>query len=138
MIRIIALTRLVLCFASSPLLAQPSTGDPLSRDAILDVMRRACDYQLDQQAKTKFDNGWIRGAFYTGVMAAHRATGDAKYLDAATTWSEAAHYTPTTRKKRADDQCCGQTYLELYLLKHDPQMLAPIKESIDKMLGEGK
>src|SRR5206468_5963965 len=94
-------TLLLFVFTSSSILAQsqsPSPGDPLSRDAILDVMRRACDYQLDQQAKTKPDNGWIRGAFYTGVMAAHRATGDAKYLDAAMKWSDAAHFAPVTRK----------------------------------------
>jgi rhamnogalacturonyl hydrolase YesR len=111
-------------------------SDPLSREAILEVMRRSCDYQLDQQAKGKFDNGWIRGAFYTGVMAAYRATGDQKYLDAATHWSEQANWSPVTRKKRADDQCCGQTYLELYLLNRDPARITPTRESFDKMMDQ--
>jgi rhamnogalacturonyl hydrolase YesR len=34
----------------------------------------------------------------------------------------------------ADDQSVGQTYLELYLLKKDPAMIAPTKQELDAIL----
>ena len=59
-------------------------ADASSSESIIAVMRKACDYQLDLQAKNeatnKSDNNfeWVRGAFYTGVMALYEATGDPK------------------------------------------------------------
>jgi rhamnogalacturonyl hydrolase YesR len=36
----------------------------------------------------------------------------------------------------ADDQSVGQTYLELYLLKKDPEMIAPTRGELDALLPE--
>src|SRR5688500_18940957 len=67
-------------------------SDLLSSASIVEAMRRACDYQLRLQADEKVTSGlpekndWIRGAFYTGVMATYDATKDPKYLEAARKW----------------------------------------------------
>ena len=63
--------------------------DLYSRDFILDLMRKTCDYQLDLQAKKlgtrkeDLNYEWVLGSFYTGVMALYRASGDEKYLEQA-------------------------------------------------------
>lgn len=108
-------------------------------------MRRACDYQLDLQksgAMTSTDDinyEWIRGAFYTGELAAWRATGDSKYLDAALEWGNSKNYAPNPPDTRhADWQCCGQAYLELYLLKKEPRMLEGIKANVDAQMAAPK
>jgi rhamnogalacturonyl hydrolase YesR len=123
-----------LCLGALAGLARADDAIPVHE--ITATMRKACDYQLEQQAKGKADNGWIRGAFYTGVMAAYRATQDEHYLDAAMKWAaEQGDFTPQGKDLRfADNQCCGQTYLELYLLKRDPKMIEPTRRIVDEMI----
>src|SRR5688500_1410153 len=119
--------------------AAQAKGDPLAADTIVDVMKRAADYQLEAQAKTKHNHGWIRAAFYTGVMALHETTQDPKYLDAAMKWSTEAQWGPQPRKKtwrHADDHAAGQTYTELYFIRKDPAMIAPLRGVFDKLMAE--
>lgn len=122
-------------------LSAAETSATLAPSAIKDVMRRAADYQLQLQADDKATSitdhnyEWVLGAFYTGVMALYEATGDEKYLNAALNYGKAKDWQldkPETR--HADWQCIGQTYMELYLLKKDPQMMAGIKKNIDAQM----
>ncbi len=119
--------------------------DSFSPDGIRDVMRKACDYQLDLQArnaatlKSDINHEWVKGSFYTGVMALFEATGDSKYLDSALQYGEGKKWEldiPDTRN--ADWQCIGQVYLELYLMKKDPGMLAGIKRNMDAQMAAPK
>ncbi|HEV2292862.1 MAG TPA: glycoside hydrolase family 88 protein [Tepidisphaeraceae bacterium] len=107
-------------------------------DQVIDVMRRAADYQLAEQAKTKPTTGWIRAAFYTGVMALYRTTHDEKYLDAAIAWSERGDWAPANEHhwRHADDVACGRTYLEIYAIKQDEKMLAPMRQRYDRLMND--
>jgi len=53
-------------------------------------------------------------------------------------WSEGREWKLGERPRHADDQSPGQTYLELYLLKKDPVMIAHTKSTIDAMLNAPK
>lgn len=126
-------------------LSAAETSGSLAPSAIKDIMRRACDYQLklqsQDQATSRADINyeWVLGAFYTGVMGMYEATGDEKYLDAAMKYGTAKSWQldkPETR--HADWQCIGQVYLELYLLKKDPQMISGIKKNIDAQMADPK
>ena len=117
---------------------RPAGASEPTPASVLEVMRRAADYQLDLQArdlatsKSDINLEWVRGAFFTGVMALVEATSDTKYIDAASTWGARKNWEldiPDTR--HADWQCIGQVYLELYLMKRDPAMLAGIKRNVD-------
>ena len=105
-----------------------------SRPEIERSMRKAADYGL----KVFTDPGhseWIRSTFYIGVLATYSTTSDTRYLDATTSWAAALNFTTSTRDRgRADNQCCGQVYCELYLMKDDPQMLRAIQSSFDDMV----
>ncbi len=106
-----------------------STPEPASprRDAVVEVVRRVCDYQLAHPVRYRLKrrrnksrkpypgNEWRRATFYTGVMAAWRATGDETYRDAAEAWARKHDWTPLAPAWDANKLCCGQTYAELYL-----------------------
>ena len=117
------------------------------REDVERTIRRACDWQLanlpaqcrsvlHQNPLELKDNGWIRSAFFTGVMAAFRATGDRKYLEAARAWGGRNGWRPGSSSRHADDHCCGQTYLELFLLERDPAMIEAIREVFDAVVAD--
>ncbi|MBP1620817.1 MAG: glycoside hydrolase family 88 protein [Acidobacteria bacterium] len=124
---------------------QPS-ADVFSRAHIVNVTARVADWQLahvlyeaplpDGGTQPVTDTEWVRGAFFAGVMAAHRATGDAAYHDAAVALAEKNGWQPGPRPRHADDLCIAQTYAELYFLKRDPQRLAPTIARLDAIVAE--
>ncbi len=86
-------------------------------------------------------NIWTRGTYYEGLIALYRLNPDPAYLNYAVSWGEFHKWGLrngiTTRN--GDDQCCGQTYIDLYLL--DPskeERIRDIKACIDNMLSTGK
>lgn len=127
----------------SLLLSQSQSGD-LNNDyfaqkTILSSMIRVADYQIENPSRHSsknrdFLNGWVPSSFYTGIMALYRASGDDKYLNNAIAWGKENNWSPGPRLRHADDLCCGQTYLELYQIKKDDEMLNPIKERIDSLI----
>jgi len=102
-------------------------------------MRKVADWQLMQGGNGAID--WIHGALWTGIMAAYKATGDAKYLTAIKGWAQAANWALgggiTTN---ADNQCVAQTYFDTYLLAPgaaDTNMVTGAKPSFDAMVTSG-
>lgn len=95
-----------------------------------------CWYQPDGTRREIEPNGWIRSVFYAGVMAAWRATQDWDYFQAALDWAQGNEWQPGARPRHADDQCCGQTYAELYFALQRPEMIAPIRSTIEAMMAD--
>ncbi len=83
-----------------PMPIVPAVAVMPEKSDVLALMRRTADYQLDLQSRTRHNNNWIRATFYTGVLAAYRTTGDAKYKDAAVKWAEASKWLPSFAKPR--------------------------------------
>jgi rhamnogalacturonyl hydrolase YesR len=97
-----------------------------------------CWYMPDGTRRAIEPNGWIRSAFYAGIMAAWHATQDRDYFQAALNWAQDNQWQPGARPRHADDHCCGQTYLELYSALKKPEMIAPIRQTMDNMLADPK
>lgn len=78
-------------------------------------------------------NIWTRGVYYEGVMALNSVAPDPKLVDYAVRWGEFHKWGLRNGRQtnNADDQCCGQTYLALYLLDPKPERLRDIKANID-------
>jgi unsaturated rhamnogalacturonyl hydrolase len=113
----------------------------LASDAqIVSVMQRACDWQLAHMnirvSKRDTDNGWIRAVFYAGEMALYRRTHEEKYLQPMLDIAAANHWSPGARFRFADDQAVGQLYVELYEIKHDPAMIAPMQQRWDQIMAK--
>lgn len=81
------------------------------------------------------DNKWARATYYSGNMAAYRATGTVRYLTYARQWGQQNNYGlnggVTTR--HADNHCAGQAYFDLYDIDHDPAYISAISESLRRM-----
>lgn len=93
-------------------------------------------FQPDGTRRVIEPNGWIRSAFYTGVMAAWQATQDADYFQAVLDWAQANEWKPGARFRHADDHCCGQIYTELYLALRKPEIIVPFRRTIDAMMAD--
>jgi len=115
-----------------------------SRDSILQIVERVADWQLghlayeaplpDGGTQPVTDTEWVRGAFFAGVMAAYRTTGNERYLAAALELGEKNAWEPGPRPRHADDLCIAQTYCELYLTRRKPHMIAPTVKRLDAMV----
>jgi len=113
-----------------PVLAQPApvgaaaAARPSPSDAgeALRIMRAAADWQLAHPSRhAPYD--WTQAAFYTGVMALARVSGDAKYLDAMRAMGERNGWRPGLRPGHADDHAVLATYAQLYEIDRDQRML---------------
>lgn len=121
-----------------PAVAAPSAVLP-SRDDILAVARRVNDHWIGAHTNPG-DNQWARAAYFSGNMALHRATGEARYLQYARTWAEqngyGLHNGVATR--HADDHMAGQVYYDLHDIAPEPAKVAAINESIRRMVAGTK
>lgn len=113
--------------------------------AVREALSRACAWGLqdaEPQEGGRDNNGWVRATLYAGVLAAHRATGDQQFLDGALRWARATGFQPRggrqlgRRDSWADNLCCGQSYVELSLLKGDPKMLDGTRAALQTLLGK--
>jgi len=81
-------------------------------------------------------NIWTRGVYYEGLMALHQVFPKKEFYEYAVDWAEFHNWGMrngnTTRN--ADDQCCGQTYIELYNILPDPARIKNIKICMDMMV----
>ena len=97
-----------------------------SPGAITTLMRKVNDYQTAHPVMKALDRNWVRGTWFTGVMAAGAATGDKRYLEQAMRWSEENQWQPGTEKSGGNVLTCAQTYLELYFLTTNHACIEPL------------
>jgi len=92
--------------------------------------------------KTRPSNLWTRGTYYEGLMQLYYLTQDATLYKYAIDWGTFHQWQPTytgnAPTRNADNQCCGQTYLELYQIEPKPEKIETIQNSIDAMVNSSK
>ena len=86
--------------------------------------------------KTRPSHIWTRAVYYEGLMALYNLQPDQAYYDYAVSWGESHQWGLNNgiQTRNADNHCCGQTYLDLYLLDKKPERIKDLKASIDLML----
>ena len=93
-------------------------------DDVLGTARRVNDYFMQKYAdptvptnvkKIRPSSLWTRAVYYEGLMALNAVDPQQRYIDYATTWAAFHQWTPRNGISTcdADDQCCGQTYVDL-------------------------
>lgn len=100
-------------------------------------MKKYADYRTPSyNGIIRPSNIWTRGVCYEGLMALHSVFPREEYYDYAYQWADYHKWGMrngnTTRN--ADDQCCGQVYIELYNICPDPEMIKNIKVNIDMVV----
>jgi unsaturated rhamnogalacturonyl hydrolase len=91
--------------------------------------------------RSRPSNIWTRGVYYEGLMALYKLKPDTGYLNYALRWGEFHKWGMRSgiKTRNADDQCCGQTYLDIYLMDTTKkERFRDIKTSIDNMLETDK
>jgi unsaturated rhamnogalacturonyl hydrolase len=114
-------------------------------EKVLEKMVLANDYFMNKfpdvgmmlvTNKARPSNIWTRGVYYEGLMALHSIYPKKEYYDYAYSWAEFHKWGMrngnTTRN--ADDQCCGQTYIDLYNMEPDPSKIKNIKICMDMLV----
>jgi rhamnogalacturonyl hydrolase YesR len=86
--------------------------------------------------KTWPSNIWTRAVYYEGLMALHGIDPQPAYYQYAVDWANAHewNFRDGIETRNADNQCAGQTYLDLYEI--DPQLnrLVNVQASLDLMM----
>lgn len=85
-------------------------------------------------------NIWTRAVYYEGLMALYTIDPQKKYYDYAVGWGSKHNWNLRggTSTRNADNQCCGQTYIDLYLIDKQAERVQNIKASIDNMVQSEK
>ena len=82
-------------------------------------------------------NIWTRAVYYEGLVALYAVDKQKEYYDYALQWGEKHKWglRGGIKTRNADNHCCAQTYIDLYLLdnKQHPERVRDIKASIDSM-----
>lgn len=120
-----------------------------SKKSILQPMQLANDYFINKWPdagktvitnKERPSNLWTRAVYYEGLMALYSIHKQSSYYDYAVQWGEkhAWGLWGGINVRNADNQCCGQTYIDLYLLDKKEERIKDIKASIDRMVASDK
>jgi len=85
-------------------------------------------------------NIWTRAVYYEGLMNLYKIHPEKEYYDYAVQWGQKHNWGLRNgiTTKNADDQACGQTYIDLYLIDKQPERIKDIKASIDLVVKSGK
>ena len=125
-------------------------AQPLSKERTMQAMVLANNYFMEKWPdvgktiitdRERPSNIWTRGVYYEGLMALYKLNPSPVYLDYAVRWGEFHKWSMRggVKTRNADDQCCGQTYIDLYLLDTTrKERIRDIKACIDNMLATDK
>jgi rhamnogalacturonyl hydrolase YesR len=120
-----------------------------SKKELLASMRLTNQYFMDKwpdAGKTIITNKerqstiWTRSVYYEGLMALYAIDPQKTYYEYAVQWGEKHNWQLAwgTNIRHADNQCAGQTYIDLYVIDNKPERVKEIKASIDLMVHSDK
>jgi unsaturated rhamnogalacturonyl hydrolase len=129
-------------FAAVMLCASVMAATADSSQDILRTMERAADWELAHPASastpasagTDRPLGWVVGAFYTGLTALADRSADPRYADAIFALGEREGWALGPRPFHADDYEVAQQWIWAYGRKHDPRMIAAVRERFDAVI----
>ena len=79
---------------------------------------------------------WTRAVYYEGLMALYEIDPDTRYTDYTDRWAAFHQWTPRNGVKTndADDQCCGQTYVDRYMQSGGEEKIKHVIENLDHQM----
>jgi unsaturated rhamnogalacturonyl hydrolase len=114
--------------------------EPLFTQAyVLDIMQKTATWQLNNWATNGFKRekwDWTNAAAFTGIMELARISSDSVYLKFLKSVGDDLDWNTGRRRFHADDYCIGQTYANLYMLYHDPNMITAFRKLADSILAQ--
>lgn len=90
--------------------------------------------------KERPSNLWTRAVYYEGLMALYAVDKEKVNYDYAIQWGVKHKWNlwGDIKTRNADNQCAGQTYIDLYMIDRNEEYIKNIKASVDLMVQSGK
>ncbi len=111
-------------------LAPQPVSNGLDRKSILDVMHRVADWQI-MNPRNPHPLNWHYGAFYTGVWALYKTTGEERYKNEIKNLGQKYNWKLQNDIYHADRLTIAQSFADLYMEEKDPDMLEKIQWVLD-------
>ncbi|TGE29007.1 glycoside hydrolase family 88/105 protein [Hymenobacter metallicola] len=139
-----------LSFLGLVLTAAPAPAQKLpKKQKVLRAMTLTNDYFMQKWPdpgkdimtnKPRPSHIWTRSVYYEGLLALHQIDKQKRYYDYAVDWAEKHQWgiRNGVTDRDADNQCAGQTYIELYQIDRKPERIRDIKACIDHMVNSPK
>jgi len=132
---------LLVCFACCCVTAT------FAQQEVLQAAQKTNDYFMGRYADPTLPTNvkrirpsslWTRAVYYEGLMALNAIDPQQRYVDYAMRWADFHKWTPRNGVNTcdADDQCCGQTYVELlpYTQKDYKDLLSVVIANLDHQM----
>ena len=120
------------------LLASASSGQKAGNEKFFEnawikkTMKNALDWQLQHPKHKLYD--WTNGAFYAGVFAAYQTLESEDIYRALEAMGESNEWKPGHRLHHADDHAICQTYIDMYRISGEREMIAPFIQTMDEFM----
>ena len=122
----------LLCLPLAPALAQPLTI--MERVAVWDLAHPAGASSPASSAQATRPLGWIVGTFSTGLTALADRSANPRYGDALLSLGEQQGWKLGPRPFHADDYEVAQNWIWAHGRKHDPRMIADVRQRFDTII----
>lgn len=114
-------------------------------EEVLSMARKVNEYFMQHHpdptlpthvGRERSSNLWTRAVYYEGLMALYAIDPAPAYLEYTDRWGEFHGWQPREGLKttNADNQCCGQTYLDRYMMTSDPKMMQHMQENLESQM----
>lgn len=128
-------------------------AEPVKSEAVMEVATRVATRFMNDNpdvgatsyvgGKRRSSKIWTRSVFYEGLLNMYREEAREEWLDYAVRWGEFHKWVSSSdteaKNANADFQCCGQAYLQLYMMEPErEERMAHIKGRIDDMIAGGR
>lgn len=123
-----------------------------AKAAVIKTMELANSYFMKKWSDTKKDifvpsknrswpsHIWTRAVYYEGLMALYSVDKKKEFYDYAVDWGTKHSWglRDGIKTRNGDNQACGQTYIDLYLIDKKEERIKDIKASMDLMVASEK
>jgi len=123
-------------------MAMPMSAQNEKMDGVMNTTRKVNNFFMHKYAdpttptnvgRLRPSNLWTRAVYYEGLMNLYNIDANQSYIDYTDKWADFHKWMPRNGVKTtdADDQCCGQTYIDRFFQTGDSSKINSIKENID-------
>ncbi|MCB2219201.1 MAG: glycoside hydrolase family 88 protein [Bacteroidetes bacterium] len=118
--------------------AQQSGSNYSDPAAVLAIMDLVNQHFLNNEWKQN-DRNWIRATYYTGLMAFYKTTADSSLRNQLLAWGQKHGWRIGTEWiYPANRLTCSQTYIQLYEIYSNANMIKNTREFMDKRVNQNK
>ena len=101
---------------------QKEFSSTIKKSGILNVMQAVADWQLANPSGKELWE-WEYGAYYAGLMSLYETSPQIKYLEAILNMGKSYEWKLKPHPYLADNLAIAQTYLDLYEIVNDPEII---------------